>query len=316
MKRVLAVFLFVSAVFFAASQVSAAEDPIKVYVDGRLVNFAVDPVQENGTTLVQFRPIFQKLGMLIYWVPETQTIKSGKIGLELVMTVGSNKAYINGVETILTVPSKTINNNTFVPLRFIGEASGLPVIWDEKTRSIFIGEKTINNELHFRNTYWGASAMDVKGSETAELVEEDGGALLYRGQVLDIDTSMLYLFTQDGRLNRAYFRTLPLHSNDALYLEDYENLKRALTQKYGTPILDEEIWHDDLYMGGSRSDLAMAVSKGDLAFVAEWENEDTTVTLFLNGEDYYIDGIDLMYESNELGYLANESLLQETDSGL
>ena len=61
----------------------------------------------------------------------------GDDDLEIKMTIGSKKYYIDGVaKTMDTEPIIDENDRTLVPVRFIGEALGCKVEWDEDTKTV------------------------------------------------------------------------------------------------------------------------------------------------------------------------------------
>lgn len=113
----------------------------KIFIDGKLTNFAQQPVIENGTTLVPMRALFEYLGATVNWNGETQTVISKRGNVEIKLTIGSKIAYINGSEQTLVVPGKIINGYTYIPLRFVGESLGDTVSWDGSTNTINIYKK-------------------------------------------------------------------------------------------------------------------------------------------------------------------------------
>ncbi|MEN8904838.1 MAG: clostripain-related cysteine peptidase, partial [Clostridiales bacterium] len=50
------------------------EDKIKVYLNGNLINFDVDPIIENNRTLVPIRKIFESFNIKVKWVNTTKTV--------------------------------------------------------------------------------------------------------------------------------------------------------------------------------------------------------------------------------------------------
>jgi hypothetical protein len=56
--------------------------------------------------------------------------------LTIELYINSNKAYINGHETILDQPPIIQNNTTLVPLRFITEADGFDVEWNQDLQKV------------------------------------------------------------------------------------------------------------------------------------------------------------------------------------
>ncbi|WP_068620145.1 copper amine oxidase N-terminal domain-containing protein [Paenibacillus tuaregi] len=139
MKRILSVLGAVSLILSMSLPASAAPGPISVYLDGSKISFpAGAPYTSQGTTLVPFRTIFEKLGLQVTWNAKTQTVTGSKEDLTLQLTLGSNRASINGVIQKLSVPPATVKGTTYVPLRFVGEAADAKVDWNEGSGYITI----------------------------------------------------------------------------------------------------------------------------------------------------------------------------------
>lgn len=69
-------------------------------------------------------------------VEKPETIEPAKD--EIVLTIGSTEAIVNGEEYTLDVAPVIMNNRTLVPIRFISEALGYEVSWDEATQQVKI----------------------------------------------------------------------------------------------------------------------------------------------------------------------------------
>ncbi|GGG14977.1 hypothetical protein GCM10010912_69250 [Paenibacillus albidus] len=108
---------------------SKADTIYKVYVDGTLLSFSSSPIKEDGRILVPVRTIFEALHTEVTWDSETQSIHSIKGDAKVDLSIDSNTAFINGRSVSLEVPPKIINNVTYVPLRFVGEAWDMNVEW-------------------------------------------------------------------------------------------------------------------------------------------------------------------------------------------
>jgi N-acetylmuramoyl-L-alanine amidase len=111
---------------------------IVVYLDGVRLYFDVDPVIEDGRTLVPMRGIFEAIGADLSWDSETQTVVSVMGTTTVILQVGSTTSTVNGEAVTLDVPARIINDRTMAPLRFVGEAFGCVVEWDGATRTINI----------------------------------------------------------------------------------------------------------------------------------------------------------------------------------
>lgn len=124
-------------------QAAAAERPIRVYLDNKLIKFEVDPILDNGTTLVPFRAIFEKLGLEVGWDGETQTVTGTKEGLAIQLAIDETEALVNDRQSVLELAPRLIEGNTLVPLRFVSEASGKEVTWNQSIRTIHLKSPSV-----------------------------------------------------------------------------------------------------------------------------------------------------------------------------
>ncbi|AIQ27976.1 hypothetical protein P40081_07135 [Paenibacillus sp. FSL P4-0081] len=133
-------FLAVLALSGAVSlSAAAAEQPITVLIDQQKLNLSSSsPVKDNDSILVPMRPIFEKLGLDLTWDAKTSTVTASKEGLSIKLQIGSKKASVNGTVKSLVSAPRMINNVTYVPLRFVSEATGNQVSWDAKTNTVAI----------------------------------------------------------------------------------------------------------------------------------------------------------------------------------
>lgn len=111
-------------------------------------------VDDNGSTMVQLRPLAQRLGCTVEWKAETSTAcisqdvnyitaESGgketkRLNKYMEVQIGNPNMYINYGESVveMTSPVAEMNGSTYVPLRSICEVFGCDVVWDESTQSI------------------------------------------------------------------------------------------------------------------------------------------------------------------------------------
>ena len=136
MKRITALLLCVVLCVGMCNISAFAEEEIKIYVNGNIVEFDQLPVIENGRTLVPVRGVFEALGAEVSY--DNGVVNGSKGSTKVVINVGSDKAYVDDEEKTLDVPAKIENGRTLVPLRFIGEAFGDDVHWEAKNKRIFV----------------------------------------------------------------------------------------------------------------------------------------------------------------------------------
>ncbi|MCM3716428.1 stalk domain-containing protein [Alkalihalobacillus oceani] len=103
---------------------------MKAALDQQLLTFdRVGPVIRNGRMLVPVRSFFEEAGLQLKWDAAAKRIEGRAPGTEIVMTLNSKQAYVNGQLVSLDVPATIENGRTLVPLRFISEALEAKVDW-------------------------------------------------------------------------------------------------------------------------------------------------------------------------------------------
>ena len=108
------------------------------YINSKRVDLDVPPFIENGRTLVPFRFIGEALGAKVSWVQEEKKATYELGGVKVEIIIGNSTAIVNGKQITMDVPPKITDGRTFVPLRFITEALGSSVIWENQTKRIII----------------------------------------------------------------------------------------------------------------------------------------------------------------------------------
>jgi len=139
MRRAQHIILLLVAVTLLLPQHAIAQQPIRVYVDGQLVNFDVPPVYTQGRVLVPLRGIFERLGATVDYDARTEHIVAIRGAQSVELTVGSRQARVNNTPQLLDVPAYAVNGRTLVPLRFISESLGATVQWNDATQTVLIG---------------------------------------------------------------------------------------------------------------------------------------------------------------------------------
>lgn len=128
---------------------------VSVNLDGEAVEFAgQEPVITEGRTLIPLRGVFEKLGYEISWDNNTKTAEFAKDGTIVKVTAGSGEFSVNGENRGLDVPAQIINGSMMLPLRAIGEATGLSVEWDNESKSVNIdsGADNVSAEITTEET--------------------------------------------------------------------------------------------------------------------------------------------------------------------
>lgn len=132
-KSFLAGLILVTALINPASQVDAV-DTVKVKVDGRNVNF-IDALpyfdEKANRVLIPVRFVSEEIGAKVDWNEAKKQVTITKNGKTIVLTIGSKRVIVDGKTITIDVAAFTSQNRTYVPIRFVSEAFGAKVSWDD-----------------------------------------------------------------------------------------------------------------------------------------------------------------------------------------
>lgn len=134
-KMLLTIFLTFSLIFVPAW--SAGQDTL-VVIDGEGYMFDPSPVYVEGRKLVPMRPLLEAFGAAVHWDNATNTVICYLGDNKIHIPIEGCTALIDGEEQLVDVPAKIIKGSAYVPLRFIVEALGYTVNWDDATKTVQI----------------------------------------------------------------------------------------------------------------------------------------------------------------------------------
>ncbi len=120
-----------------------AADDIGIYVNGQLLETDTPPYLSEGRTLIPIRMVMQNLGAQVEWDGTSRTIKVMKTDGSSITLWADNRLVCYetaGVKTydVCDVAPAITSGRTYVPLRLVGNALGLGVEWDGKTRRVAV----------------------------------------------------------------------------------------------------------------------------------------------------------------------------------
>ena len=113
-------------------------------VFGASKSFDVSPLVRNERTMLPARFVAESLGASVEWngAKKLVTVKGKHLKTEeevtILITIGSDIAYVNGAEYKLDTKAFAENNRTYTPLRFISEQLGATVEWKAETQQVII----------------------------------------------------------------------------------------------------------------------------------------------------------------------------------
>lgn len=139
-KRIYMIILTLALVL-TTSATAFAEEKITVLVNGKQVVSDVPAVIVSSRTMLPFRAVFNALEVSddsIKWNPDSRCIEVNSGDKYIFLVVGSVGALVNNQLITLDAAPYIENNRTFVPLRFVSEALGAEVHWNQDTKTVSI----------------------------------------------------------------------------------------------------------------------------------------------------------------------------------
>lgn len=111
----------------------------KVRVNGELIKFSnQSPIVLSNTTFVPVRSLSEFLGATVSWDEASQSATIVKDKTKITLYIDSDIAYVNNDTVFMDSPAVKLNFRTLVPIRFISEALGFDVDWDQNSRTVII----------------------------------------------------------------------------------------------------------------------------------------------------------------------------------
>lgn len=141
MKRTIAILLVCVFIITLAPNAWAENGDIKVIVNGKKIQSDVSPMLVENTTMLPFRPILNAIGVKddqITWREKSQSIEIKTDKKYIFLAIGTKGAVVDSGMQTLNVAPFIAQNRTMIPVRFISEALGATVNWDENTQTVTI----------------------------------------------------------------------------------------------------------------------------------------------------------------------------------
>lgn len=115
-----------------------ADEEIKLNIDNKAIESDVAPQIIDGRTMVPVRAIFEGVGATVDWNADTKTITGSMNGINVVMTLDSSIATVNGKEITMDCAPVISEGRTLAPARYVAEAFGCSVNWDNENKTVNI----------------------------------------------------------------------------------------------------------------------------------------------------------------------------------
>ncbi|MNM97605.1 Protease inhibitor precursor [compost metagenome] len=137
MKKV-GLMLMSAALLLGTATATAAKVDVSVKVNSKAVQFPdTKPYFEDNRVLIPIRFVSEALGAKVgYSTDRVVTITQGT--KKVTMKINSTTVTVDSVIKTLDVPARLEHNRTYVPLRFVSEALGATVGWNQQQHLVTI----------------------------------------------------------------------------------------------------------------------------------------------------------------------------------
>lgn len=125
---------FVAGVFFTAAPGAASQ--VSIVVNGQTVTFDQPPIERAGRVYVPLRGVFQQLGASVVY--SNGEINAQGNGRSVSLHIGSTQATVNGQSVAMDVAPFLVGARTLVPLRFVAQALGSTVQYNQSNNTVYI----------------------------------------------------------------------------------------------------------------------------------------------------------------------------------
>lgn len=241
--------------------------PVSLQINGEPVEAEVPPLLLNDSTLVPARAIFEKLGASVTWDPDSERVGIVMDKTNVILTINSQDADINGTTYKMPIPPKIINDRTMIPVRFAAEALGMEVGWAETERIVTI---------HVPVAPTGDAQPDAPAPDGA--AEEIKGAKIQSIKSSVNGPVMRLTITGDAKLGE--YNILELEGPARLVVDIKDSV---LEQKFN----DMEV--KDSYVSKVRA-ASNSMEEGATRIVADLKDwTKYTVTPSVDGKELYVD---------------------------
>lgn len=150
---------------------------------------------------------------------------------------------------------------------------------------------------------WGESidaVQKLKGSPASS----DSNSLTYKTSISGLD-ALAFLNFVNGKLSSVTYIFTAKHTDDNLYINDFDSVDTALQRKYGRPSQHGVYWRNDLYKD-DHAHWGLAIAAGQMYMDSSWETNDTEISHRVVGDNFNVTH-GVRYDSREYRLAAEKA---------
>jgi exopolysaccharide biosynthesis protein len=204
-------------------QAQNSSSTIPIYIQGQKKSFDSPPILKDGRVFLPIRYISEYFGAQVTWDDQTKTVAIKQGSKTISLQIGNSVAQIDGKEVSLDVPAFINGARTYVPLRFIGEALGRYVDWDQTERAVYIDTDAVSSTMQMS---FGGKTFNVKVVKVFLNNPHVGLKIAYGQNQIGLTESLLSMAQRsnaiaaiNGTFFRAYETTNPKEPSGNLIID-------------------------------------------------------------------------------------------------
>ena len=138
----------------------------------------------------------------------------------------------------------------------------------------------------FGSARWGMTKEQVVASEKSKLTRHEDNKLKYSGRYNGTGAELDYIFS-GNKLKSGRYILYGSSADEQVYIDDYNRVKSLLTNRYGKPQIDQELWANSTYKDNPDRH-GFAVYIGHLSYKSTWITARSIIVLELKSNNYNI----------------------------
>lgn len=162
MKKRISIVLILVIVF--SSLAFAERESIKLEVNKEELKLDVEATMVEGEILLPVRAVFESLGFQVTWDGTSRTVTGKSEDILIKLAVDKPNAMVNEALVKLDTPTLIINQRVLASAKFIEEATGAKVNWDEARKTISINKSLVGTEKN-KETLTYSNLVDKKSQD-------------------------------------------------------------------------------------------------------------------------------------------------------
>jgi len=142
MKKIICSIFLGATLIFSYPVVSVADQTLQLVINNQSFFLPYPVLIEQGRTLLPLRFFSERFDAKVQYDEGTNTVFITKNQTIIKILLSEGRAFINDQEQSLNGPIRVLDGRLYVPLRFVGQALGLQISWDEPSKAVIVQTAT------------------------------------------------------------------------------------------------------------------------------------------------------------------------------